>query len=409
MYAPDKQQPAADAAGRRPTRVAVVLVSPGLGGTERRLASLTRYLRHTDDKQLAFVINDELLGLLERVGLTIECESVVLRSWFGPASAPAERLLSLASRAMRKMRTVANHLLLSAQLGLVLARLRPDVIQLVMPSALLMFVPYLLWNRAALVVSLVGELGFLPSMSVMARWALRLNLGRADMVDALSAELRDLAVVEHLVPAERIRVQDSFVECDKFVPASEKVRSVVFAARLIPDKNPLLFLEAVPELIRVLGSDVRCFLFGAGPLERAVRSKIAELGIGSYVTTGFQANIGDVLSRSMVFCSLQGRENYPSRSLLEAMACGNAIVATDVGMTHKLVDCRTGIRVPATSKAIADAVIQLLDDPEHALELGRAARELVVREFSPERYRARLMNVYDDALRARDTGQYDAG
>ena len=69
-------------------------------------------------------------------------------------------------------------------------------------------------------------------------------------------------------------------------------------------------------------------------------------------------------------------------------------VATDVGLTWKLVDETTGIRVKPDPGPIAEAVISLLQDSQRCDRLGRAARQRVVEQHSDERYRAYLNSLY---------------
>jgi glycosyltransferase involved in cell wall biosynthesis len=61
---------------------------------------------------------------------------------------------------------------------------------------------------------------------------------------------------------------------------------------------------------------------------------------------------------------LQHFNNYPSQSLLEAMACGNAVVATNVGETHRLVDETVGLLIEPEAPALAEALNRLLDSPD---------------------------------------------
>jgi glycosyltransferase involved in cell wall biosynthesis len=81
------------------------------------------------------------------------------------------------------------------------------------------------------------------------------------------------------------------------------------------------------------------------------------------------------------------------------MACGNAIVATDVGETWRLVDETTGVRVLATPAALASAINQLLADPALA-ERQRAARQRVLAAHAPERFLAYMIGVYQHAFQA---------
>lgn len=94
----------------------------------------------------------------------------------------------------------------------------------------------------------------------------------------------------------------------------------------------------------------------------------------------------DFLSRSKIFLSLQKINNYPSQSLLEAMACECAIIATDVGETRKILDERCAVLIPYESEALKKSISYLISHDREAAELGKRARERVLRDHTIERY-----------------------
>ena len=89
-----------------------------------------------------------------------------------------------------------------------------------------------------------------------------------------------------------------------------------------------------------------------------------------------------------------------SNVLLESMAAGAPTVATRVGGTPEaLVDERTGLLVaPGDSRAIADAVGRLLDNPSLAHRLGQAARDLIKDRFSVDRMVDSTQDLYTELL-----------
>jgi glycosyltransferase involved in cell wall biosynthesis len=92
-----------------------------------------------------------------------------------------------------------------------------------------------------------------------------------------------------------------------------------------------------------------------------------------------------------------------SNSLLEAMAAGKPVVATDVGGSPEVViDGKTGFLVPPKDpEALASAILHLLADRELARNLGEAGRIRVESEFTLEIMVARLEELYDSLLAAR--------
>ena len=71
---------------------------------------------------------------------------------------------------------------------------------------------------------------------------------------------------------------------------------------------------------------------------------------------------------------------------MEAMACENAIIASDVGETRKIITGKEGILVSLTDKEIARAIKTLVTNPTEANKKGQAARLKTMTEHNIEKY-----------------------
>lgn len=181
--------------------------------------------------------------------------------------------------------------------------------------------------------------------------------------------------------------------------AESKDRSVAFVARLETIKNPLLFVDAVAR-VAARRRDFKAYVLGAGTLERQVKRRIATLGLGDITVCHYHPRPQEVLSHALVFVSLQPSDNYGSQALIEAMACGCAVVASDVGQTREMVPPGTGTLVSLSVDAVAERISSLLDDVPKATAMGLAARNWVMREHTVERYRDYLQKLYEEAHRS---------
>jgi glycosyltransferase involved in cell wall biosynthesis len=95
---------------------------------------------------------------------------------------------------------------------------------------------------------------------------------------------------------------------------------------------------------------------------------------------------------------LPSRGEHFGRVLIEAMAMGKPVVATDGGGVPEIVrHGETGLQVPSSQPAsLAQAILTLLDDPAYAISLGAAGRARVEREFSLSRHVAEVERLYSE-------------
>ena len=375
-----------------PPYVAMVLLNnTSLGGAERRFAQVYEGLR-ARKVPIALAINESLLAGLRQGGL-LQPEGelgLVVKERVG-------RLKSSLAFSLRKL----DYLFACVSVGCWLRRSRPQVLHLVLGGAYVALPLQVVGAAPPAVVSVVC-----PNLREMVGSRLGYRLYRralrlARVVDVLTDSIR-INLEREGVQRERISVsRGSCIDTARFQPGSGKQPRVVFVGRLVEEKNALLFVEACA-VVRTLVPTARFYLLGDGPLRRAVDDLVKQRGLEPSMTVGWCERVERVLAEALVFVSLQRTDNYPSQALLEAMACGAAVVATNVGLTSKLVDDRVGVLVEADPAAVAEAVARLLEHPEEARAMGLKARARVVQEHSTDAYLDYLVGLYASARRAED-------
>lgn len=122
---------------------------------------------------------------------------------------------------------------------------------------------------------------------------------------------------------------------------------IVYVGRLIEAKGLLELIDAFRQ-ISARRPGVRLALIGDGVLRERLQQRIAELGLGQRVSMpGGQSpqRVASWLSASNLLCLPSWSEGYPN-VVVEALACGRPVVATDVGGTREIVNPGNGVLVP---------------------------------------------------------------
>jgi glycosyltransferase involved in cell wall biosynthesis len=368
-----------------------------LGGAEKRYARVFEMLVDETDGRHRLLINRSMLDLLHDAGILIDCEQhlTVLdppsRRW-----APSQPKNSL----WWSFFALLDTLWYTWQCWRVIQRRKPDVVHPLLTGVYFSLPALVLRPKIGRVMSAYSyefvserdkQLLGIPLGATLKRWAMQ----NSRAIDALSKSIRDDLIARGIDGDKIDTAPCSFTDMARCQPASERERWVVFLGRFIDNKAPLLLARAVPK-VRSRCPDVHFHFLGEGYLQSRLEALVQELDVAEYVSIRFEPRPTRVLSRSSLFVSLQILENYPSQSLLEAMACGNAIVATDVGETWRLVDDETGIRVPPRVDAVADAIVELLTDPS-LRQRGLASRQRVLEEHTPQRFYDYITHVYQRA------------
>jgi glycosyltransferase involved in cell wall biosynthesis len=166
--------------------------------------------------------------------------------------------------------------------------------------------------------------------------------------------------------------------------------TVLSVGRLETEKNPLLLADALRRL-RARDPRYRLVVCGEGPLERALRARLAELDLTEYAEllgyVAFDGGLLDVYRSSHVFLHVSWTEGLP-QVLFEAYASGLPVVATDTGGVAAAAEGSALLVPPGDDAAAADAVARLVNDAAVRRRLMTAGLERAkahTYEFEQER------------------------
>lgn len=195
--------------------------------------------------------------------------------------------------------------------------------------------------------------------------------------DASSAAAIAPAVpLAHPAPRERAA---AFAELD--LPADARI--IALAGELVREKQIDEAIWAY-ELVRVLHPEARLVILGEGP-DRQRLERYAELVSepSCVQLAGFRGDLLELLPHADVFWQLTPSRSTP-HALLEAMAAGVPVVASDVAAHRAAIDADvTGFLAPLGHRAaVARATNRVLDDAALAASIAAAARAVIARNWS---------------------------
>ncbi len=189
------------------------------------------------------------------------------------------------------------------------------------------------------------------------------------------------------------------------IPAGALV--ILFLGRLHPTKGADKLLEA---FLNIHARFPRAYLVLAGPdewrLVAEFRKKIARASAKSRVL--FPGMVSgkdkfDLLARADLFCLPSEAEGF-SMGVLEALASETAVLISPGCGFPAVVTAGAGRIVAADPRPLAEALGEMLSNPEELVVMGGRGRELALREYSWEHVTQRLLEVYEEGIQRASTG-----
>ena len=211
--------------------------------------------------------------------------------------------------------------------------------------------------------------------------------------------------------SHRLRlIRGSGVDPNRFhvSPPATGTPIVVLPARLLRDKGINEFVAAARQLRRE-GHTARFVLVGEPDVDNFASIERAKIDAwcqdGVIEHWGFRQDMPEIFQSASLVCLPSYREGLP-RVLLEAAACGRAIVTTDVpGCREVVTHGENGWLVPARdARALADALREALASPELREGYGRRGRELVERSFTTSIITELTLAVYAELMSQNQIG-----
>jgi glycosyltransferase involved in cell wall biosynthesis len=172
--------------------------------------------------------------------------------------------------------------------------------------------------------------------------------------------------------------------------------------RLHPEKGQAYLFRALPALRARLARPVVTLVAGAGPFEAAYREEVRALGCDDMVRfLGFRRDLPDLIAAADLVVLPSAAEAF-GLVLAEALYLGTPVVSTTVGGIPEIVEAGVdgALVPPADSRALAEAIADLLADPARRRRLAAAGRDRVSERFGFERMMRAYERLYEGFLAA---------
>jgi len=370
-----------------PGRKRVGLVTPhlGYGGAETVLLEMARQLDRAECEVLLFAPHSEDSRLLDEWRGAVD--HVYDLAQLGPLESAAGRLLSLALAWRLDVLAVQNSPV-GYSIVPALKNARPEM-------------------RVADVLHIVDpEWDLFEATVDVAEWI--------DRRIVISEQGRK-RLVEMATPEERMRLIPNGVDLQIFDPqryhsaglklslnVEEASLVVAFVARLVEMKRPLL-LAAIARELRSLAPEreVVFAVAGTGPLETALRQRIARDGVGdSFRLLGHLAKPAELLAAADLLVMPSESEGVPL-ALLEGLAMGVPVVASRAGAIEEELTEDLGVLVepgPDEERRFAEAILELAADAERRERMSRAGVAAASEKHSLERARGAYRELWAELL-----------
>jgi glycosyltransferase involved in cell wall biosynthesis len=289
------------------------------------------------------------------------------------------------------------------RLSRVIKRLQPNVVHAHDPHGIAMAALALSFagGKAAPVLVASRRVDFHLKENSFSRWKYR----QVDCFIAASEAIRLMLVadgiearrtvtvhegidVDHVASGEPVNIHEAF-----WLPHHAPVVGNV--AALVPHKGHRHLIEAAHLVVQEI-PDARFVILGEGELREQLERQVRDHHLEKHVLLpGFRTDVLGCIKGFDLFVMSSVTEGLGT-SLLDAMACGKAIVATEAGGIPEVVDDQvTGMLVPARDhKAMAAAIVRVLKDAALRQRMGAAGLARVRARFTVERMVAETAAVY---------------
>lgn len=358
------------------SNILLVHITQGYGGLEKRFYSYGKYLLASDDHKYTVLFSRSLLKIAPN---EIQCKA-------------GNKLIKYGFpwKVKNKLTRYLDYLSLLPIVSFLYLARNYDAAHFTTSTAL--FLSHFIRAQIKVCSVVISEKGGLKQAVNAKEFARVVNAGYR--VDCLDRNIREAVLAKFPDKSDNLFCAPcSFINYDNTdTDVANKEKLICFVGRLEDFKGADILMKAISEIIKQ--TDYNLTILGFGSYESPLKDIIHRHNLQDRVNLSYSKDPKLYLKRSRIFLSLQRDENYPSQSLIEAMACKNAIIATNVGLTSDIVKSDFGILINKDSKDLLEALVKLTNQEIQLNMMGEKAKLFAVTNHNIERFHQYLLEVY---------------
>ena len=236
----------------------------------------------------------------------------------------------------------------------------------------------------------------------------------SDMLIAVQKHIEGDLVHFFLISNRKIRVILNGIDIKVFLPKKntgylrekygiKKTEKVILATGRIIEGKGFQYLVQAFSMIKKKRENIKLMIVGTGPYLGELRKLVADFDIlEDVILAGHisQEGLSEYYSLCDIFVLPTICFEGPPLVILEAMACGKPVVASEIDGIPATIDNQVGVLVPPRNVfALENGILKILENPTLMKRLGRNARRKVLEQFTLDKMVDSTVNVYKNVIR----------
>ena len=246
------------------------------------------------------------------------------------------------------------------------------------------------------------NLGMNPLVRFLVLLTEKYNAKYTDKYIAVSEFVKKLGLKYKLAPENKFEVVYNGIDVGgkrKWERGMSDKINLIFVGRLAEPKRPEMIIDVISNFDDDVRNKIRFTIVGDGSKKQFLQNLAKEKNVNVVFTGNLEhGEVMKELFKNDIFIFVSAWEGFPY-TILEAMSAGLSMIASDVGGVSEVVGNNVGRLVENEAGQIANALLELINNPELRLKLEENGRRLVEEKFSLEKMLEKTEEVYKEVLK----------